>query len=253
MGTALYYSADIFQFLIGPAVDALSPFDGKPTITTPGGMVSQTVWLGIKAGIAASIPSVWIRLLLDLRHEGWFPRHFWWRLIAFTGAGALSALAGLSFVYYVMMPFGLRFLLGFGNEVVVPLITLPSYIGLVTSMALSVAIFFEIPLIMFIVSNIGLIGYQRFRRLRKFWIPTALIFGAILSPGTDLVNAALLIIPLILLYEVGMFIVWISKPADGNYLWIKTIWGAVFWIATRPVRAYRKVERELVRHGIISW
>ena len=251
MGSALYYSVDIFQWLTVPSRGALSPFDGKPTITTPGGMVSQTIWLGVKAGGLTAVPAVWIRFLLDIR--GWMPRHFWWKLVGFTTASALSLLAGLSFVYFVMMPFGLKFLLGFGNDIVVSLVTLPAYMGLVTSMALSVGLFFQIPLIMFMVANLGVIGYPRFKRLRKFWIPTAMIFGALLSPGTDLVNAALLIGPLILLYEVGMLVVFIAKPADGNYLWIKTIWGGIWWLARRPLVAYRKVERFLVKHGLIGW
>jgi len=251
MGSALYYSADIFVWLTVPAGDALSPFGGKPTITTPGGMVSQTIWLGIKAGILTAVPAVWVRMLLDIR--SWMPRHFWWKLVGYTTAGTFSLLTGLAFVYFVMMPTGLKFLLGFGNDVVVPLITLPAYMGLVTSMMFSVGLFFEIPMFMFMVRSIGLIGYQRFKKLRKFWIPTSLIFGAILSPGTDLVNAGLLIGPLILLYEIGMFVVWIAKPSDGNYLFLKTAWAAVFWMVRRPVVAYRKVEREAVRHGICSW
>lgn len=251
MGSALYYSADVFQWLTVPAGDALSPFGGKPTITTPGGMVSQTIWLGIKAGIVAAVPAFWVRVLLDMR--GWMPRHFWWKLVGFTVASTVSLLAGLSFVYFVMMPTGLKFLLGFGNDVVVSLVTLPAYMGLVTSMAFSVGIFFQIPLAMFMISNIGLIGYARFRKLRKFWIPTALIFGALLSPGTDLVNAGLLIGPLILLYEIGMFVVWISKPTKGNYLWLRSIWNAVFWFLRRPVVAVRKVERCGVKHGLPWW
>jgi sec-independent protein translocase protein TatC len=251
MGSALYYSVDIFQWLTVPAGDALSPFGGKPTITTPGGMVSQTIWLGVKAGVLTAVPAIWIRILLDMR--SWMPSHFWWKLVGFTTASVISLLAGLSFVYFVMMPFGLKFLLNFGSDIVVSLITLPAYMGLVTSMGFSVGMFFQIPLLMFMVTNVGLVGYPRFRRLRKFWIPTALIFGALLSPGTDLVNAALLIVPLILLYEIGMFVVFIAKPADGNYLWIKTIWGAVFWVVSRPNVAWRKVERFLVKHGVIGW
>lgn len=251
MGTALYYSADIFNWLIIPAGDKLSPFDGKPTITTPGGMVSQTIWLGIKAGVITTVPALWTRILLDIRR--WIPGRFWWKLVSFTTAATLSMLAGLSFVYFVMMPVGLGFLLGFGSGIVVSLVTLPAYMGLVTSMMFSVGMFFEIPLLMFISVNIGLLGYQRFKSLRKFWIPTAMIFGALLSPGTDLVNAGLLIVPLILLYEIGLFVAWLAEPAKGNYLWLKTIWRRIFWIIRRPIVGYRKVERILVRHGLVGW
>ena len=251
MGTALYYSADIIEWLTIPSEGGLSPFDGKPTITTPGGMISQIIWLGIKAGILTVVPAFWVRILLDIR--GWMPRHFWWKLVAFTAASTVSLITGLAFVYFVMMPYGLGFLLGVGRDTVVVLVTLPAYMGLVTSMAISVGLFFQIPLIMFTFANLDLIGYQRFRRLRKFWIPTALIFGALLSPGTDLVNAALLIGPLILLYEVGMFVVFIADPSAGNYLWLKTVWGAIFWLMRRPIVAYRKVTRPLVKHGLIWW
>jgi sec-independent protein translocase protein TatC len=250
--TAIALRETIFSALIAPAGGQLSPFEGGlPVYNEPGGILSTVIKTGIKAGFITAIPVVWIYVMTLIKP--WLPGRFWWFTFWFTIASVSSSVAGVSFVYFVMMPAGLGFLLNFGNDIATPVILISAYMGLLTSMMLSLVIIFQLPLLMYSTVRIGVMSYSRFTLFRKFFIPTAIFFGTLLSPGADLVNALLLIVPMILLYEVGLFVAWLADPTQGDYLFIKAIWGRIFWVLRRPVVAWRKVERELVRHGIIGW
>ena len=222
-----------------------------PVYNVPGGILATVIKTGIKAGFVTATPMIWVQGMHLLKP--WIPGRFWWQAVWFTLAATVSMIAGLSFVYFAMLPAGLGFLLNFGNEIAVPVILLSAYMDLLTSMMLSVGAIFELPLLMFLTVRIGIMSYSRFRLFRKFFIPTAIFFGALISPGADMVNALLLIVPMILLYEVGLFVAWVADPTQGDYLFIKSIWSAIAWVARRPVVAWRRVERKLVGHGLAWW
>lgn len=250
-GTTIWLRADVFGWVLAPAGGQLSPFDGKPIYNVPGGMLMALIKTAIKAGVVTSIPMIWIQSMSLLRP--WMPRRFWWWMLGFSVASAASTLTGLAFIYYVMLPIGLSFLLNFDSDIAEPVILITAYIGLFTSMMLSGAAVFNIPLLMYGSVRSGVMSYWRYKLLRKFYWPTALFFGTLLSPGGDLFSAVILSGSLILLYEAGMFISWLADPTQGDYLFIKAIWGAIFWVVSRPFVAYRKVERFLVRHGLAWW
>jgi sec-independent protein translocase protein TatC len=213
--TAIALREDIFAALIAPAGGRLSPFDGGlPIYNEPGGILSTVIKTGIKGGFITAIPVVWIHLMTYMKP--WLPHRFWWFTFWFTMASVVGAVGGVSFVYFVMMPAGLGFLLNFGNEIATPVILISAYMGLLTSMMLSLVIIFQLPLLMYSTVRLGVMSYRRFAMFRKFFIPTAIFFGTLLSPGADIVNALLLIIPLILLYEVGLFVAWLADPTQGG-------------------------------------
>ena len=252
-GTTIWLRTDVFDWVLAPAGGQLSPFGGKPVYNVPGGMLMALIKTAIKAGVVTAIPMLWIQVMEMMRGWGWMPRRFWRWMVGLSIASLVSTLTGLAFIYYVMLPIGLSFLLNFDSDIAEAMIVLPSYIGLFTSMMLSGAVVFNIPLLMFGTARSGALSYGRYKMLRKFYWPTAIGFGTLLSPGGDLLSAVILSSCLIILYEVGMFVSWVADPTQGDYLWIKTIWGGIWWLLRRPFVAYRKVERKLVKHGLIPW
>ena len=68
----------------------------------------------------------------------------------------------------------------------------------------------ETPLIMFLLAKLGIVSARGFARWRRYWIVVAFILSALITPTVDPINQGLVAVPLIVLYEVG---VWLSKLA----------------------------------------
>ena len=242
-GATFWYRKAVYAFLLAPADGQLSPFGGAPVFTAVQDMFGITVWIAMRAGILAALP-VATYGAYSLVSPILSPSQRW-TLRIFLPAPLVLFLAGAAFVYYVMLPVGLKFLLHFGEGVAVPLITLRQYLDLLTALMVALGIVFELPLMMFLLAKIKIVPYRKFKRLRKFVPFIALILGVLLTPGTDLISMVLVAAPITVLYEFGLFLAWLAHPEAGNYMWLRSIWSAV----TSPARltrwAYRKVRRNV--------
>ena len=192
----------------------LSPHQGLPIYTSPTEILSSTIKLSLTGGIVFAIPVLvgtvfyLVRPLLK-RHER--------RLVAlFLPAILLSYLAGVSFAYFLMLPVGIAFLLHFGEGVAVPTIRISEYLSLVITLIFWLGVIFELPLLIFLLAKLRLVSYQRFKRVRKFVPPVAIIVSAILTPTFDVINQMLLALPIIVLYEVGLLLAWLAQPGKGR-------------------------------------
>ena len=233
-GAAFWYARYVFTWLLAPAAGQLSPFEGGlPVFSAPQDMFGVTIWMSIRAGIIVALPVLLIGAYTLVSPV--LSRSQRWMLRIFLPAPFVLFLGGAAFVYYVMLPVGLRFLLNFGDGVAVPLITLRQYIDLLTALMLALGIVFQLPLGMFLLSKMGFIPYPKFKSVRKFVPFIAVILGIILTPGTDPVNAAIVAAPITVLYEFGLFLSWAAKPEDGNYLFLRSAGRAIRW-------AYRKAK-----------
>mgnify|MGYP003644371112 CR=1 FL=1 len=249
--SGIWFREEIFIWLFIPSGGQLSPFDGLPVYSEPTGALNATIKLGLKTAVAGAIPTVWIVLMRKIKR--FTPRYWWWFTLAATLSSVMLALAGGSFVYYAFMPAGLGFVLGFGENYAVPVISLGEYTGLMSSMMLWVMVFFQLPLIMFIFAKMGFLPYFRWRLLRKLWWSMMLILAAFISPGFDPISAIILYVPMVALYEVGLFVAWLTNNQGEDFYYVRTIFRAIVWILRRPIVLARLIERALVRHGLAWW
>lgn len=208
---------------MAPAGGRLSPHDELPIYTSLTEVFGLTLWLMLKVGFIAATPVALgtvfyaVRPLLD---------HHQRRMLAFYMlAGVLFFIAGASFAYFALIPAGVRFLLNFGEGIAVPAIRISEYMSVTASMMWWLGVIFEIPLVMFGLAKLRLVTYGHFKKVRKFVPPSASIFGAILSPGFDIVTALLIAVPIVLLFEVGLLLAWLAQPGKGSLMlhWIKRI------------------------------
>lgn len=114
---------------------------------------------------------------------------------------------GTVFCYFVTLPFGIKFLLGFGSEELRPVISVGQCVNFVTIFMLAFGLVFELPVLMVFFSRVRLFSLHGYRRNRRYAILMIAILSAVLTPTPDVVNMALMGIPLYLLYEVGICIV----------------------------------------------
>ena len=121
-------------------------------------------------------------------------------------AASLLFLTGILFGYYIISPLSINFLSTYRvSEIVHNQINITSYIGSVTSVALSAGVTFELPIVVFFLARIGVITPEFMRKYRKHAIVVVLVIAAIITPP-DVFSQTLVSIPLILLYEVSIFI-----------------------------------------------
>ena len=213
-GLTWYFRVIIFGWLIAPAGGMLSPHQGLPVYTSPTEILSVTIKLSLTGGVVFAIPVLvgtlfyLVRPLLK-RNER--------RLVAlFLPAIFFCYLTGVSFAYFLMLPVGIAFLLHFGEGVAVPTIRISEYLSLVITLIFWLGIIFELPLLMYLLAKLRLVSYRRFKKVRKFVPPIAIIVSAILTPTMDIVNQLMLAGPIIILYEFGLLLAWLAQPGKGG-------------------------------------
>jgi len=124
----------------------------------------------------------------------------------FVISALLLFYAGASFCFFVTLPFGINFLLGYQSEVVKPVISVGKFVSFTGLFLLGFGLIFEIPLLMTILCRLGVCHYSTFSRVRRYAVLVIAILAAVLTPTPDVVNMALMGIPLYLLYELGIIV-----------------------------------------------
>ena len=119
---------------------------------------------------------------------------------------SLLFITGILFGYFIISPLSINFLGSYRvSDLVNNQINITSYIGSVTSVALSAGITFELPIVVFFLARIGIVTPEFMRKYRKHAIVVVLILAAVITPP-DVFSLILVSIPLILLYELSIFI-----------------------------------------------
>ena len=120
--------------------------------------------------------------------------------------GSLLFMGGVLFGYYVISPLSVQFLGNYTvSSTVSNSISLNSYISTLTSITLACAIVFQLPIIVYFLSKVGILTPQLMKAYRKHSIVVVLILAAIITPP-DITSQILVAIPLVFLYEVSIII-----------------------------------------------
>jgi sec-independent protein translocase protein TatC len=121
-------------------------------------------------------------------------------------ASSLLFFIGVLFGYFLLAPLSIHFLSSYQiSESVVNQINVRSFIGTLTSICLATGVVFELPIIAFFLTKIGIITPSFMRKYRKHAIVVIFIIAAIITPP-DVFSQTLVAIPLLILYEVSIFI-----------------------------------------------
>jgi sec-independent protein translocase protein TatC len=117
---------------------------------------------------------------------------------------SLLFMMGVSFGYYIIAPLSVNFFFTYSiSPEVTTLPTLSAYVSTVTGVVLAAGIVFELPLIVYFLSKIGILSPEILRKYRKHFVVVALILSAIITPP-DIFSQILVTIPLVFLYEISI-------------------------------------------------
>jgi sec-independent protein translocase protein TatC len=250
-GATFWWHPQVFAFLLAPAEEMLSPFEGGlPIFTGVPDMFGSTLSLSMKGGQVLALPVLIVGILSMLKP--FVPRRFWLFVTTYSALSIGMFLLGASFVFFVMMPVSLNFLLTFGEGVAVPVILLTEYMALLLSLLLWIGIAFELPIIMQLLAKFRVVSYQRARVLRKWAYPASFIFAALITPSLDGTLTFLVAIPMLLLYEFGLVAVWLTRPEEGNYFadlpMVQKGRQLMHKITKRVMLPYRKIRSFMLAH-----
>jgi sec-independent protein translocase protein TatC len=195
---ALFFAERITDFLARP----VTKLGYKLVFTAP----AEAFWVQMKvaliSGLFISAPGilwqVWAFIAPGLHeHERKYA-------LPFVIIGSVMFLLGGAFSLFVVTPYAIAFLLSYARDTLQPMITLENHVDFLLKFTLAFGGVFELPLIITILSRMGVVTPRMLARNRKYAILGAFIAGAILTPTPDAFNQALMAGPLILLYEVGI-------------------------------------------------
>ncbi len=118
---------------------------------------------------------------------------------------SLLFITGVSFGYFIISPFALKFLSGYEIADTASTATLTSYVNNMTMYTVPAGIIFELPIVVFFLSKVGLITPEFMRKYRRMAIVVILVLAAIITPP-DPTTQVLIGVPLYLLYEISIII-----------------------------------------------
>lgn len=128
------------------------------------------------------------------------------QLFFFIFFTCLLFYAGTVFCYYVTLPFGIKFLLGFSSEELKPVISVGKFVNFTTIFILAFGLIFELPIFMVFLAKVGVFKRSFYEKNRRYALLLIAILSALLTPTPDIVNMSLMGGPLYLLYESGILI-----------------------------------------------
>jgi sec-independent protein translocase protein TatC len=105
-----------------------------------------------------------------------------------------------------MLPLTLKFATKFGSSAIKNEFAIDEYFNIIISVMLAAGVVFELPMISFFLTKLGILKPSFMKKYRKHAIVIIMILSAVLTPGTDPVSQIVLAVPLVLLYEISIFI-----------------------------------------------
>jgi sec-independent protein translocase protein TatC len=168
----------------------------------PFGQIFLYMEVAIIGGVILSIPNIlyqiWAFIAPGLMQK---ERRYIKSIVFFS---SFCFLAGIAFAYFVMLPTALQFFAGFGTPEIVNNIAINEYMSFIISVMLAAGVVFELPMVSWFLSKLGILTPAFMRHYRRHAIVVIFVLAAVLTPGTDPVSQILLAIPLLVLYEVSI-------------------------------------------------
>lgn len=177
---------------------------------TMAGQFSAHIWTSIVAGFIISFPYVlyefW-KFISPGLHDNERSTSRGFILIA-----SFLFFLGVLFGYYVVTPLSINFLGSYRvSDQVFNDFDLSSYIGLVRASVLASGLIFELPIIIYFLTKVGIVTPQILRKYRKFALVIVLIISAIITPP-DIASQVIVSVPVIILYELSIYIsAWVIR------------------------------------------
>lgn len=191
------YVDDIIALLSGPA--------GKLYFMNPSEIFFTYMEIALYTGILFTLPVLLYEVWAFVAPALWPEERR--AVLVILPTAVILFYVGLVFAYYLVIPAAVTFFMGFATQTLQPMFSLESYLSFILALTLPFGFIFELPLIVVFLAKIGLVTGDFLKGKRKILIVIAFIFAAVVSPTTDIFTQTMIAVPLIVLYEISLFIV----------------------------------------------
>ena len=157
--------------------------------------------VGAAAGMALTAP-LWLHQVWKFIAPGLYSKERKFALVFVFAASILFAM-GAVLAFYVV-PQGLNVLIGFGDEKFLTALSGGSYINFVLALLLIFGVSFELPLVVVMLNQVGMVSYEKLNKWRRGIIFALFVFAAFATPGTDPISMIALALALTLLFELAI-------------------------------------------------
>ena len=205
---AFVFHQQLLKFLMGPAEQFADTPLGKPIYTQLTEFIGIAAKASLLVGIFAALPFILFQVVMFVA-PGLNSKERRY-LYVLMPVSVLMFVAGSAFGYKVLFPPMIGFLQDFGSDVATPMISIGSYVNLMLTLLFWMGIIFEMPVVLFFLAKIGVVSPEFLAKNRRYAVVLAFILGAMITPTFDPINQALVAGPIIVLYEVS---VWLAKLA----------------------------------------
>ena len=206
---AFVFHAQILGFLMEPARGFEGVPNEKPVYTDLTEFIGVAFKVSLLSGLILALPYVLYQIVMfvapGLRNN---ERRY---LFILLPASLLAFLAGAAFGHQVLFPPAVRFLLSFGSDVATPFIRIGGYTSIMLTLLFWMGIVFETPVVTFFLAKIGVVSGNFLAKQRRYALVASFVLGAIITPTFDPINQGLVAIPIMVMYELG---IWLARLGE---------------------------------------
>lgn len=197
---AFFVDFIIQKILLGPLIAV----GLKAQVLTPYGIVMLYFQAVLICGLIISMPNT-LYWLWKFVSPGLMPkeRRYVSGIVGFT---SFCFFSGVAFGYFILLPAALDFFAHFGTENITLNVAIDRYVSFVLALILGAGLVFELPMISYFLSKMGILTPAFMRHYRRHAYVVILLISAIVTPTPDIVTQLLLAAPMFVLYEVSIFI-----------------------------------------------
>ena len=208
-GACWFFREPIFHFLTEPLRQA---YPGVRFITTgPSEALMLYMKMAFFVGIFVAAPFILYQVWAFIA-PGLYAHEKAWA-VPFIALGSLFFLGGAAFGHTVLFPLTFRFLGEFGGGDMTFMPKVDEYYSFYSWFLLGLGLVFQLPVVIFVLSRIGLVTPGFLLRQFKYAMLAAFVLSAVITPTPDMVTQTLLALPMIGLYALGIAVAWLfGKP-----------------------------------------
>jgi len=171
------------------------------------------MWISLVCGLIIGFPfvlwEIWKFVRPALKNQEVGP------VKVFVLIASILFLIGICFGYFLLFPMSYNFLVNYqvsSSGIVQTQNTFDDYISLISTMTLVTGIIFEMPVLVYFITKMGLLTPDFMRKYRKHAVVVILIAAAVITPSPDVTSQMVVAIPMYLLYEISVFVsAWVIK------------------------------------------
>ena len=210
------FAESIFDILAAPLIKMM-PAGGSLIFVSVAEAFFTYMKVAFIAGLILTSPfvlyQIWAFVAPGLyRHEKRY-------VVPFVLAGSFFFALGIFFGYFVALPVGFKFLLGYATDFIKPMPSMKEYLSFSIKFLLAFGLVFEFPVVLVLLARIGVVDARTLAKQRKYAILLIFVFAAVMTPP-DLISQVLMALPLMGLYELSILLSKIfgkkSPPAQST-------------------------------------